>query len=85
MAIRQSWIFAIRTEDNAIGFHMLISLVDKSVALDLSADLRQANQFGDDIELYDLESRTVAAAQLSEDVVIQVTETTLVFARANQR
>lgn len=83
--VKQSWMFAIRTEDFDIGFHMLISLVDKSAALYLPADLAQASVLEEGTALYDLASRTVTAAQLSEDVVIQVTEKYLVFAGAQLR
>lgn len=83
--IKQSWIFATRTADFDIEFHVLISLVDKSEAFSLSADLSQVDVHDDGPSLYDLDSRTLTAAQISEDVVIQVTENCLVFSSSKSR
>ncbi|KAL1911049.1 hypothetical protein Sste5344_003222 [Sporothrix stenoceras] len=61
--VKQSWIFATRTEDYDIEFQVLISLIDKSEAFYLSADLSQVGIHEEGTTLYDLESRTLVAAQ----------------------
>ncbi|EPE03431.1 thermotolerance protein [Ophiostoma piceae UAMH 11346] len=96
--IRRTWIFPVRNVDYDPSFHILVSFVDSSLALHLSADLAQVSSLGGSEEedgsdigsadnntaqLYDLGSRTVAAALFSVDVVIQVTENNLVFAAAS--
>ena len=83
--VKQSWIFATRTEDFDIEFHVLISLVDKSEAFYLSADLAQVGIYEEGATLYDLESRTLVAAQVSEDVIVQVTESCIVFSSPKSR
>lgn len=82
---QQSWVFATRTEDFDLEIHALLSLVDKSEALHLSGDLEQAESHSDGATLYDLESRTITAAQVSEDVIVQVTETYIVFSSSRLR
>ena len=96
--IRRTWIFPVRNVDFDPSFHILVSFVDRSLALHLSADLAQVSSLGggdeedssdagsadnNTAQLYDLGSRTVAAALFSEDAVIQVTENNLVFAAAS--
>ena len=82
--VKQSWIFATRTDTFDIEYRVLISLVDRS-ELCMSSDLAQFNVHDDSVQLYDLKSRTLAAAQLSEDVILQVTENCLVFSGPSSR
>lgn len=83
--VKQSWIFATRTEEYDIEFQVLISLIDKSEAFYLSADLSQVGIHEEGATLYDLESRTLVAAQVSEDVIVQVTENCIVFSTPKTR
>ncbi|CAK7268404.1 hypothetical protein SEPCBS57363_003074 [Sporothrix epigloea] len=77
--VKQTWIFAARTDTFDVVYYVLISLVDRSEALCMSLDLAQFNAHDNRVQSFDLESRTLAAAKLSEDVILQVTENCLVF------
>ncbi|CAK7198704.1 hypothetical protein SEUCBS139899_001368 [Sporothrix eucalyptigena] len=83
--IKQSWIFATRTDTFDIEYHVLVSLVDRTEAFQMSSDLAQVGIYEDGVKLYDLESRTLAAAQISEDVILQVTENYIVFYNPESR
>ncbi|CAK7208473.1 hypothetical protein SBRCBS47491_000104 [Sporothrix bragantina] len=78
--IKQSWIFATRTDTFDIEYHVLISLVDRSEAFYMSSDLAQFNAHDEGVQLYDLESRTLAASQLSEEVILQQPSLTVIDA-----
>ncbi|OAA54805.1 thermotolerance protein [Niveomyces insectorum RCEF 264] len=77
--VKQSWIFPIQSDDASLGFHLLVSFVDRSAAFHLSRDLAQASELESEAAPYDLASQTVAAAQLPGGVVVQVTEHSLVI------
>lgn len=77
--VKQSWIFPTQAESADSECHLLMSLVDRTAVLYVSGDLEQAREPDADTTLYDLSTRTVAAAQVYQDAVVQVTEKYLVF------
>ncbi|EFX05596.1 thermotolerance protein [Grosmannia clavigera kw1407] len=77
--VKQSWIFPTQPESADPEFHLLMSLVDRTVVLYLSSDLEKYREPDADLTQYDLSTRTVAAAQMYEDAVVQVSEKYLVF------
>ncbi len=83
--IKQSWIFPADLSDAAQGFHMLLSMPDSSAILHLSEDLADVDEPDSITVQYDLSSRTIQAAQVSDDMIVQVTENYLVLVSATQR
>jgi len=76
--VRQCWIFPAKFDDVTEGFHLLLSLTDRTAVLHLSENLAEASEVDAGTVGYDLASRTIAARQISERTVVQVTETSLV-------
>jgi hypothetical protein len=58
------------------GFHLLLSLPDRSTVLQLSSDLSSAAelQVAEENVQYDLSSRTLALEKLTDEVWVQITE-----------
>lgn len=84
-AVRQSWIFPVSLNDSSHGYHLLLSMPDRSVVLHLADDFSQADEQGADAVVYDLSSRTLAASQVSDQLIVQVTEHHVVLLGASQR
>lgn len=83
--IRQSWMFPAHLEDSSKGFHILLSLPDRSAILHLSEDLVDAEEPDPEAIPYDLSSRTIAANRTSSNMIVQVTENFLVISCETQR
>ena len=86
--VRQCWIFPARIGDPSEpgdGFHLVLALPERTAILHLSEDLSQVSEADTDTIQYYLASRTVAAQQISEHVVIQVTEEFIAVVEEGQR
>ncbi len=83
--IRRCWMFPAHLVDSASGFHLLLSLPNSSTVLHFPQDLSQADEADLETVQYDLSSRTIEAAQVSDKFIIQVTENYLTFVTATQR
>ncbi len=83
--VRQSWIFPAHLADAAQGFHLLLSLPSTSELLHLSKDYSEVEGVDPDTLQYDLASRTVQATQVSDGMIVQITETNIVLITATQR
>ncbi|KAJ9131153.1 Mono-functional DNA-alkylating methyl methanesulfonate domain protein [Pleurostoma richardsiae] len=82
--IKQAWLLPSDISSSEDGFHMLLSMPDRSTVLHLPADFSQADEPNPDTLPYDLRSRTLAAGKLSEQVIIQITEQTVVLIMQSQ-
>lgn len=75
--VRQCWIFPANLNDPSEGFHLLLSLPDRTAVLHLSENLAEASEVDTETVGYDLSSRTIAARQIAKTTIVQVTENAL--------
>lgn len=83
--LRQSWIFPADLANPHLGFHVLLSMLDRSTVFGLSESLGEDDTLDLETAPYDLSSRTIAAARVSEDMIVQVTENYLVSISSTHR
>jgi len=77
--INRSWIVRASLTDPGEGFHMILSFPDTTTILHLSQHMDDVKELGSEASPYDLSSRTLVAAQVSSDMIIQVTEHYLII------
>lgn len=77
--IQRSWIFEALLPDIGPGYYLLMTLPDTSSVLQLPRGSDDPIQPDPDSHHFDLSSRTLAAAQSSDQLIVQVTETSIVL------
>jgi hypothetical protein len=78
--IRRSWAFMVKQRLN-----VLVSLPHSSMMLELSEDMEQVDAVSQEDTCFDLTSRTLTAAQLMEDGVLQITESSITVLTPDER
>ncbi|TPX14965.1 uncharacterized protein E0L32_004795 [Thyridium curvatum] len=82
--IRDAWIFPAHLGCPDRGFHILLSMPDRSTVLHLSDDYNEIAETDPHSLPYDLSARTIVATQLSDTMALQVTENYVVISTASQ-
>lgn len=79
--IRRCFMLSENELDPASGYHLFLSVADKSVLLYFDADFSttSARDVDQDQTFYDLSSPTLIAQPMDHGGIIQVTETGLLF------
>ncbi len=80
-SIRKCWAFPTRLSEPSHELHVLLSMSDRSAVLYLSDDMREVMETDIAAAPYDLSSRTIEAKQISDNMVVQITENYLVVNR----
>ena len=84
-ALRRVWVFSTPGGKAAGGFTVLLGLHNESAVVELSADLGGVREPNPSEVGFDTSVRTLAASQLPDGTICQVTETSLVLVGHSQR
>lgn len=84
-ALRNVWVFPTPPGEGVAGFTVLLGLHNQSGVIELSPDLTDLREPGLSDTGIDTSARTLAASQLPNGTICQVTETALVLAGPSQR
>ncbi|CRJ93631.1 hypothetical protein BN1708_009402 [Verticillium longisporum] len=76
-AIRQAWVFEAQLNDIGPGYYLLLALPDSSDILQVPRDSLEASRPNPGGPDFDTTARTLAAAQCSEQIIAQVTESAI--------
>ncbi|KAM0601188.1 hypothetical protein ACHAPN_000186 [Verticillium nonalfalfae] len=76
-AIRQAWVFEAQLSDIGPGYYLLLALPDSSDILQVPRDSLEASRPNPGGPDFDTTARTLAAAQCSEQIIAQVTESAI--------
>lgn len=84
-APRHAWVFSIRAGEMATGFTVLLALHNQSAIIELAPDLDgiwepNVSEMG-----FDTSARTLAASQLLDGTICQITETSLRLVGQSQK
>jgi hypothetical protein len=83
--VQKCWIFEAMLPDIGPGFYFLLTLPDASSVLQVPHGSDEPTEPDPSLHHFDLLSRTLAAAQNSENLIIQVTETSIVLVTPSTR
>lgn len=83
IGVKQAWVFRSHFSSD-LGFHLLLSMPDRTTILHLSDDLSQATEPDPAAIQYDISSRTLAATA-SDELITQVTENFIVLLSQSNR
>lgn len=83
--VKQAWIFEADLPDAGPGYYLLLALPDSSDVLQVSRDSLEVDRPEPELVQFDVSSRTLAAAQFTDQGIVQVTETSIALITPTQR
>ena len=84
-ALRHVWVFPTRGGETSAGFTVLLGLHNQSAVVELSPELDGIREPTESDAGFDTSARTLAASQLQDGTVCQITETSLLLLGQSQR
>lgn len=84
-ALRHVWVFPDPGGNKAAGFVVLLGLYNESAVVELSADLDGLREPDPSEAWLDTSVRTLAASQLPDGAICQITEKSLILVGNSQR
>lgn len=85
MPIRRGWLLSADLTSDDAGYHVILSMPDRTAALSLDGSLSEVEEVEPETAIYDFSSRTLVAVKVSAFMMVQITERGIIIVTPSQK